>query len=200
MINKEIDLEKHPASLKDAFWYWVVGCLGDVQAIIIEKKISKPVWRSFDGRVTTPCMMSDRHLENTVKLLEREFQENGEPFPPQYPALLRELHERRRLQAIRAQKLRNDYDMKMSFRKAARDAQLSLVPADWQPPEGWIAKHVATNENRARVYMHASGAKVSLNMEGLWNWWRAGEHHIPCTIPRIMITDAFYAALGGDPA
>lgn len=196
--NKEIDLEKHPSTLKDAFWYWVVGVLGDVQAIIIERKVREPVWRSFDGRVTTPKMMGDRHLEKTVAMCQRDFAD-GEPYPVQYPALLKELHERRRLQSIRAQRLRTEQAAKDAEFNSRRAAQLEVVSSERfergseeSLRTGWEAMHLPGAD--IRVYEHLTGAKVSLGKFGNWLWWRAGKHHYSCATPRETLESAMAAA------
>ena len=75
----------------DRFWYWVVDVLAFLQAWVLMRRIKRPAWRSFDGRVTLVQDMSDRHLHNTIRLLERT-QQVGLPI---YLFMVREAAHRR---------------------------------------------------------------------------------------------------------
>lgn len=87
-------------SLSDRFWYAVVYGLGTLQTWIIRFCIQQPLWRSADGSVRTASMFNDRHLSNTIRLLERERQTEN----PIYSALLAE--SRRRLLGVRSSRPR----------------------------------------------------------------------------------------------
>lgn len=191
MNNETLDLKKHPTSKKDAFWYWLIGMLGKLQAFIIQYQIKEPIWRSFDGRVYVPRTMSDQHLGNTVALIERRFGE-GEPMPPQYQALTRELQHRKNLEKIRTERQRAQFAAREVADIELRNAQLRLVPDNYTP-EGWFALHELGSG--ARSYRHESGALVSLRKNGMWCWWRAKMHHVACKYPTITLQEALDAAV-----
>ncbi len=70
----------------DKFWYVVVWCLGSLQHLVLAYFVRQPVWRSFNGVAYTPVSMSDRHLVNTIRFIER----NNARLNPIYPKLLEE--------------------------------------------------------------------------------------------------------------
>lgn len=191
--NPTIHLGHDPATPKDAFWYWIVGALGAIQAFIIERLIKEPVWRSFDGRVNTPRTMSDRHLSNTIAMLDRWIAE-GEGAPPQYTALLREFEYRQELMAVRAARAYAELLERERPQRERKEAQLALVPVDYNPP-GWIILHGGTLDWRG--YKTEEGAKVSLNQHGTWSWWRPHLHHIACTDPKTTLDEALAHASPG---
>lgn len=61
-----------------------------------------PVWRSFDGRVTPIDQMTNNHLRNTVRMLERGAQTNA----PIYRFMRDEL-QRRQVEAMLEPRRRN---------------------------------------------------------------------------------------------
>jgi len=62
-----------------------------------------PVWRSFDGRVTSIAEMDDQHLDNTIAMLKR----NGQAAEnPAYPFLCKEQVDRFVARPNRSQPLR----------------------------------------------------------------------------------------------
>lgn len=190
MTNDTIDLSSHPASRIDAFWYWIIGKLGNFQAFIIEHWIKEPVWRSFDGRVNTPKTMTDRHLANTIDMINR----TGETVPC-FPALLREQTRRRELASVQADRFTAAFFEETEADKARRAEQLVLVTADYIPP-GWLRAavwHEGQKETQ-RLYVTSSGAKVELNRRGTWTWWRPHRHHITCSDPKITLEAALEAA------
>lgn len=196
MTNDTIDLAQHPTSPHDSFWYWIVGKLGDLQDFIIRYKIKEPVWRSFDGRVHVPSTMSNSHLANTIRMIDR-LVEDGEPEPAQYPALQKEFSHRQHLASVRWARAHAEQIAKDTEDQARRKQQLELVAVDYVP-EGWIRMHVA-DDSPARIYKTeiGPGAKVSLNRHGYWSWWKAHLHHIACTDPKTTLEEALAAALEG---
>lgn len=55
------------------FWYRVSNFLGFLQAIIHHRFIGEPVWRSSDGRITPIKDLEDSHLNNIVRMLQRQW-------------------------------------------------------------------------------------------------------------------------------
>jgi hypothetical protein len=55
----------------DRFWYFVLYLLGVVQELIILLCIKEHCWRSQNGKVRTLRQMDDRHLGNSIRMLER---------------------------------------------------------------------------------------------------------------------------------
>ena len=84
--NDRIDFDKDTTSDEDAFWYRALWLLGSIQELIAEHCVQDPVWRSFDGRVTSMRKMSDKHLYNSIRYCAR----NLETDSVQYRNLVRE--------------------------------------------------------------------------------------------------------------
>lgn len=84
-MRSYIDILKDTSSRSDAFWYGIVYVLGRMQERIIRRCIKDPVWRTADGRFCSPRTMTDVHLKNTIRMLER----TGETTDI-YPALCAE--------------------------------------------------------------------------------------------------------------
>jgi hypothetical protein len=49
----------------------IINALGEQQEKIFDTLIGEPVWRSADGRVLPISKMSDAHLANAIKMIER---------------------------------------------------------------------------------------------------------------------------------
>lgn len=84
--------------MRDRILRWLIAATSWLTAWLYSLQ-RVPVWRSFDGRVTPISKMTDDHLKNTVRMLARNSDKTGEPLPPAYSFLLRELttrHARRR--------------------------------------------------------------------------------------------------------
>ena len=200
MINDRIDLKKDPATPSDAFWYGVVGLLGDLQEQIITRFIKAPVWRSFNGKVRTPRMLSDEHLRNTIAMIERRRAE-GEDLPPEYPALFAErlrrldkkrqepLYDKLRRYALDEARHRPRRETVYDLLRLEEQKQADVMIAALLPP-GW------QSTSTGKLFRHTeTGAVVSRSKEGRWLWYRAHKHHIPCHEPKDTREEAIAAAL-----
>ena len=69
--NREV---LYPASLSpaDKLCYRAVDILARAQAFIMHRLVKEPVWRSGSGEVRRMCDLDDRHLENIVRMVERD--------------------------------------------------------------------------------------------------------------------------------
>lgn len=190
MKNATLDPKHDTTSAKDAFAYWLIHKLGNVQAFLYEHVIEQPVWRSFDGSVHVPRSMTDRHLFNTVSLIERE----GETNKPIYRALRAE-YDRRQTEKMVQLAMRIDEQRVIdSENLARRKIALDNTPPFMALPSAWVS--VSTpNPEQTRVYKHDSGAKVFLSSEGYWLWFKANRHHIQCRDKKDSLWAAMEAAL-----
>ena len=59
------------------FGLWLVHVLAWLQTIIYRRVIRGTVWRSADGRVMLVSQMTDRHLLNSIRMLERAGDQQG---------------------------------------------------------------------------------------------------------------------------
>lgn len=84
-----------PLPLRDRFWRFVIAVSAALQRYAWAR-LRVHVWRTFDGRVIPVRSMSDTHLRNAIRLLER-----GDEPQPIYEVLLME-----------------------QFRRAARDPEM----------------------------------------------------------------------------
>jgi hypothetical protein len=66
--------------LRDGFWYWVIDTMSCTQAAIYFHVLKRPVWRSFDGRVTPMDEMNDGHLRNSIRMMIRKGQDGDIVF------------------------------------------------------------------------------------------------------------------------
>lgn len=64
----------YPANLsrKDKLGYFVVELLSRMQAFILWRVVKEPVWRSSNGEVRRLVDLHDRHLENILRMVERD--------------------------------------------------------------------------------------------------------------------------------
>ncbi len=73
------------------FGYWLVRLLGSLQTWAQFRFVGERVWRSADGRCTPISKMSDTHLYNSLRMLQRQKDQSD------LERVLRSEYERRRL-------------------------------------------------------------------------------------------------------
>ena len=95
------ELVRSAATRWDAFWYSVVWWLGSLQALVLRHCVRQPLWRSSNGVVRTPQMMTSEHLANAILYCQRK-DETGEPI---YAALVAEA-QRRHVDILNQRRLR----------------------------------------------------------------------------------------------
>ena len=105
-MRRYIDIRKDTTSRWDAFWYAVVYGLGRAQHAIIRFLIRDAVWRAYNNRVYSMRTLSDQHLFNIIRMIERDAVHGVLP-PPEYEALVRE--QRRRLALLQPPPSFGDY-------------------------------------------------------------------------------------------
>lgn len=73
----------------------IISELARQQEKIFDEMIGEPVWRSADGRVTPMSKMTDTHLRNSIKMLERYGHTEDNPKYPQLKTEWEKRHPRR---------------------------------------------------------------------------------------------------------